>query len=58
MCTVASADQKRTLAPSEYAVTIGCQQTHGCSELNPSPLQESQMFLTTDPPFQAPDLIS
>jgi hypothetical protein len=34
------------------AVMCGCDQTCSCSELNPGPLQEQQVLLTTEPSLQ------
>jgi hypothetical protein len=33
-------------------ITDGCEQQHGCSELNSGPLEEQSLFLTTEPSLQ------
>ena len=34
-------------------VTDGCEPTCGCWDLNPGPLQEQQVLLTTEPSLQS-----
>ena len=45
--------QKRASAPPPPRVTGGCVPSCGGWELNPGPLQEQQVLLTTKPPVQS-----
>jgi hypothetical protein len=44
--------EEGTRSPGTGAVGW-CKETSGCWKLNPSPLEEQSVILTTKPPFQA-----
>lgn len=47
--------QKMALDPLELELhTDSCEQQYGCWKLNPGPLEEQPVFLTTEPSLQIP----
>ena len=47
-----SAQGGQSIGCPRTEVAGGCQPSHGCWKLNPGPLKEQQVFLTTEPSLQ------